>query len=63
MATVKHMAVTCGFAVVAAFVPMILAAPAQAKNCPPGTTQTKFEGAKVAHAAGGGQKNSHQPAH
>lgn len=72
MATVKHMAVTCGFAVVAAFVPMILAAPAQAKNCPPGTTQTKFEGvcvkggsaggnAIVAPAAGGGPKISQLP--
>ncbi|BDY30839.1 hypothetical protein MMAG44476_03037 [Mycolicibacterium mageritense DSM 44476 = CIP 104973] len=71
MATMKHAVVLCGFAVAAALGPVVLAAPAQAKNCPPGTTQTRFEGvcvkgasggnAVVAPAAGGGPQISQLP--
>lgn len=53
MAKVTRAVVTSSFAVAAVLGSLAFAAPAAAKNCPPGTTKTKFDGVCVAGGLGG----------
>lgn len=48
MANLKHTGVVGVFAVAAVLGQLAVAAPAEAKRCPSGTVQTKFEGVCVA---------------
>ncbi|MCV7286503.1 hypothetical protein H7J87_14330 [Mycolicibacterium wolinskyi] len=54
MMTVKHAILVGGFAVAAVLGLVAVAAPAEAKRCPSGTVQSKFEGVCVKGASGGG---------
>ncbi|MBP3081868.1 MULTISPECIES: hypothetical protein [Mycolicibacterium] len=54
MANLKHTGVVGVFAVAAVLGQLAVAAPAEAKRCPSGTVQTKFEGVCVAGSSGGG---------
>ncbi|MDH6197159.1 hypothetical protein M2272_003812 [Mycobacterium frederiksbergense] len=53
MPNLKHTVVVGGFAVAAVLGQLAIAAPAEAKRCPSGTVQSKFEGVCVSGAAGG----------
>lgn len=53
MASLKHAVLVGGFAVAAVLGQLAVAAPAEAKRCPSGTVQSKFEGVCVSGAAGG----------
>ena len=52
--TVKHAVVIGAFAVAAIAGQLAVAAPAEAKRCPSGTVQTKFDGVGVSGSSGGG---------
>ncbi|MDV3127092.1 hypothetical protein M1247_19365 [Mycobacterium sp. 21AC1] len=53
MAKARHAVLIGGFAVVAVLGQLSVAAPAEAKRCPSGTVQSKFEGVCVKGAASG----------
>ncbi len=61
MANLKHTIVVGVFAVSAVLGQLAVAAPAEAKRCPSGTVQTKFEGVCVAGSSGGGGAPAVQP--
>lgn len=53
MAKVTRAVFTSGFAAAVVLGSLAFAAPAEARNCPPGTTKTKFSGVCVAGGLGG----------
>ncbi|MBU8809640.1 hypothetical protein KL953_12140 [Mycolicibacterium goodii] len=55
MMTVKHAVVIGAFAIAAVGGQLAVAAPADAKRCPSGTVQTKFDGVCVSGSSGGGR--------
>lgn len=53
MVKARHAVLIGGFAVATVLGQLSVAAPAEAKRCPSGTVQSKFEGVCVSGAAGG----------